>query len=137
MRVITRALAELVGVLIAGFVAFFLMIAYAAGFLMLLACGFACAGFLLVALFGMIMWLFTHNVHAFHVMVGYFAYAGAAYAVIAAMSYYHGKLNDHLSARPRRQAALRRKAGLRLVTDVNFEQATSSARRCSYCPPDL
>jgi hypothetical protein len=76
MRSIVLALTELLGVLVAGFLGFFVMLAYVAGFLLLLACGFACAGFLLVALFSMVMWLFNHDAHAFRMMLGYFAYAG-------------------------------------------------------------
>ena len=94
MRSIGRALAELLGVLAAGFLGFFVMLAYIAGFLLLLACGFACAGFLLVALFSMVMWLFNHDAHTFRTMLGYFGYAGGAFAVIAALSYYHGKFAD-------------------------------------------
>ena len=47
MRTTGRALAELLGVLAAGFLGYPVMLAYVAGFLLLLACGFACAGFLL------------------------------------------------------------------------------------------
>jgi len=99
MRVIGRAISELVGVLTAGFIAFFVMLAYAAGLLLLLACGFACAGFLLVALFSMVMWFFTGGTHALHVMLGYFAYAGGTFSVIAALSYYHRKFMDGMKVR--------------------------------------
>jgi hypothetical protein len=91
---IGRALAELLGVLVAGFLSFFVMLAYVAGFVALLACGFACAGFLLVALFSMAMWLSTHDAHAFRMTLGYFVYAGGAFAIIATLTYYHGKLKD-------------------------------------------
>jgi hypothetical protein len=63
------------------------MLAYVAGFLLLLACGLAGAGFLLVALFTMVMWLFNHDAHTFRTMLGYFGYAGGAFAVIGALSY--------------------------------------------------
>jgi hypothetical protein len=76
MRTSGRALAELLGVLAAGFLGFAVMPACVAGFLPLLACGFACAGFLLVALFSMVMWLFNHDAHTFRTMLGYFGYAG-------------------------------------------------------------
>jgi len=105
MRAIGRAISELVGVLTAGFIAFFVMLAYAVGLLLLLACGFVCAGFLLVALFSMVMWLFTGDNHAWHVMLGYFGYAAAAFAVIATLSYYHGKSMDN--RRVRRVSAFR------------------------------
>jgi hypothetical protein len=107
MRAIGRAISELVGVLTAGFIAFFVMLAYAAGLLLLLACGFVCAGFLLVALFSMVMWLFTGDTHALHVMLGYFGYAGAAFAVIAALSYYHGKSLDNRRARQNQRISRR------------------------------
>jgi hypothetical protein len=47
MRTTGRALAELLGVLAAGFLGYPVMLAYVAGFLLLLACGCACAEFLL------------------------------------------------------------------------------------------
>jgi hypothetical protein len=121
MRKIGRALAELLGVLTAGFVGFFVMLAYAAGFLLLLAYGFVCAAFLLVALFSMVMWLFTRNAHAFWLMVGYFGYAGGAFAVIVALWYYHGKLTDGVRSARERRAALRRISRLRLAEDAAFE----------------
>jgi len=83
---------ELIGVLAAGFVGFFVMLAYIAGGLMWFTCGIACFCFLLVALFSTVMWVFTHDTHAFELMVGYFVYAAAAYAGIAAISYYRARL---------------------------------------------
>ena len=41
-----------------------------------------CFCFLLVAMFSMAVWLFSHDTHAFHEMLGYFVYAGAAYALV-------------------------------------------------------
>jgi hypothetical protein len=121
MRVIGRALAELLGVLAMGFVGFFVMLAYAVGLLLLLACGFVCAGFLLVALFSMVMWLLTRDAHAFWLMVGYFGYAGGAFAVIVALTYYHGKLMDGVKSAREQRAALRRISRHRLVEDAAFE----------------
>jgi len=115
MRAIGRAISELIGVLTAGFIAFFVMLAYAAGLLLLLACGFLCAGFLLVALFSMVMWLVTRETHALHLMLGYFAYAGGTFSVIAALSYYHGKFMDGMKARQYRRSAQQRALHLGLV----------------------
>jgi len=115
MRVIVRAISELIGVLTAGFVAFFVMLAYAAGLLLLLACGFACAGFLLVALFSMVMWLFTGDAHALRVLLGYFGYAGGTFAVISAIFYYHGKFRDGMKARQHRHGALQQTGRVRLL----------------------
>jgi hypothetical protein len=124
MRSIGRALAELLGVLTAGFIGFFVMLGYLSGVLVWFACGVVCFCFLLVALCSMVMWLFTREVHAFHVMLGYFAYAGAAYAVIAAMSYYRGRLTDAVRKRNER-AALGRIGRLRLAEDANFDAASA------------
>ena len=107
MRAIGRAIRELLGVLTAGFVAFFVMLAYAAGLLLLMACGFVCAGFLLVALFSMVMWLLTGNAHALRVMLGYFGYAGAAFAVITTLSYYHGESMNGMKIRQKQRIAHR------------------------------
>jgi hypothetical protein len=106
MRTGGRAVAELLAVLLAGFIGFFVILAYGFGFLLLLACGLACAGFLLVALFSMVMWLCTHDAHAFRVMLGYFCYAAGVFTVIAAVSYYHGKLAESVKAQLARRAIL-------------------------------
>jgi hypothetical protein len=98
MPAIGRALKELFGVLVAGFVGFAVMLVYAAIILAWVACGLACFCLFMVALFCMVMWLATHNGHALHMMVGYFVYAGAAHALIATMSYYRSKLSEHLNA---------------------------------------
>lgn len=136
MRAIRQALTELLGVLAAGFVGFFVMLAYMAAILVWFTCGVACFCLLLVGLFSMVLWLFTRDAHAFHVMLGYFAYAGAAYAVIAAISYYRGKLGDRLYTQRVQQAAFRQIAGLRLATDANFESEAPPQRRGSYSLPE-
>jgi hypothetical protein len=128
MRTIGRTLAELLGVLAAGFLGFSVMLAYIVGFLLLLACGFACAGFLLVALFSMVMWLFNHDAPVFRTMLGYFGYAGGAFAVIAALSYYHGKFADGVKTKREQRIALRQIGQLRLMKGPAFEH---SPAKCS------
>jgi hypothetical protein len=123
MRSIERVLAELLGVLAAGFLGFFVMLAYMVGFLLLLACGFVCAGFLLVALFSIIMWSFNHDAHTFRTMLGYFGYAGGVFAVIAALSYYHGKFADCVKAQREERVALRRIGHLRLMKGATIEHS--------------
>jgi hypothetical protein len=135
MRSIVLALTELLGVLVAGFLGFFVMLAYVAGFLLLLACGFACAGFLLVALFSMGMWLFTHDAHAFRMMLGYFAYAGGAFAVITALSYYHGKFADAVKAKGEQRIALCRIGEFHLMRAATFEPAERAADASGRTPP--
>ena len=115
MRPIGRAISELVGVLAAGFIAFFIMLAYTAGLLLMLSCGFVCAGCLLVALFSMAMWLFTSDTHALHVMLGYFGYAGGVFSVIAALSYYHGRFMDSRKVRRSRRIAHQRASHIGLT----------------------
>ena len=83
--------------------------------LLLLACGFVCAGFLLVALFSMAMWLFTRDTHALHVMLGYFGYSGGTFAVITAPFYYHGKFLDGMKARQGQHIANRRASHVGLI----------------------
>jgi len=92
MRAIGRPLAELIGVLAAGSVGCLVMLAYMVGSVIWFTCGVVCFCFLLVALFSMLMWLFTHDTHAFGLMVGYFVYAAAAHAGVAAVSYYRARL---------------------------------------------
>jgi hypothetical protein len=74
MRTIGRVAAELLGILLAGVVSFFVMIAYALGILFMWACGIVSGLFLIVALFSGVMWLFTHSPHAFHTMLGFLGY---------------------------------------------------------------
>jgi len=91
VRAIGRALNELMGVLAAGFAGFFVVLAYVAAGLIWFACGIACFCFLLVALFSTVMWMLTHDTHAFHLTLGYFVYAAAAYAGVAGISYYRAR----------------------------------------------
>jgi hypothetical protein len=97
MRTMGRVAAELLGVLLAGVVSFCVMIAYALGILFMWACGIVSGLFLIVALFSGVMWLFTHSPHAFHTMLGFLAYAAVPFALIVAVTYYHGKLTDWLN----------------------------------------
>ena len=121
MRAIGRFAGELLGVLAAGFVGFFVMLAYMVGFVIWFACGLACVGFLLVALFSMVMWLSTHDAHAFRTMLGYFVYAAGAFAVIAMLSYYKGKLMDGVKVRWERRNILGGRGWSRLAADARFE----------------
>ena len=121
MHAIRRIVGEFMGVLVAGFLGFFLMLAYVAGFLIWFCCGLACIGFLLVALFSMVMWLSTHDAHAFRTMLGYFVYAAGAFAVIAMLSYYKGKLMDRVKIRWERRNILSRRRWSRLADDARFE----------------
>ena len=61
-------------------------------------CGIVSGLFLIVALFSGVMWLFTHSPHAFHTMLGFLGYAAVPFALIVAMTYYHGKLTDWLNS---------------------------------------
>ncbi len=85
----------------------------------------------------MVLWLFSHDTHAFHEMLGYFVYAGAACALVAAMSYYRDKLSYRLSLGRARQVTARRIPGLQIAQDASFEPALSPQRRCSRSVPDL
>jgi hypothetical protein len=105
MRTIGRMAAELLGVLLAGAVSFFVMIGYVLGILFLWACGIVSSLFLIAALFSGTMWLFTHSEHALHTMLGFLAYAAVPFALIVVVSYYYGKLTDKLEGRQQRQTA--------------------------------
>ena len=103
MRTIGRVAAELLGILLAGVVSFFVMIAYALGILFMWACGIVSGLFLIVAFFSGVMWLFTHSPHAFHTMLGFLGYAAVPFALIVAMTYYHGQLTEGLKTRQDRR----------------------------------
>ena len=96
-------LVELLGVLVAGAVSFFVIIGYALGILFMWACGIVSGLFLIVALFSGTMWLFTHSQHAFNTMLGFLAYAAVPVALIVVMSYYYGKLTDKPESRQQPQ----------------------------------
>src|ERR1700730_12885980 len=99
MRTIGRVAAELLGVLLAGVVSFFVMIAYVLGILFMWAGRIVSGLVLIVALFSGVMWLFTHSPHAFHTMLGFLGYAAVPFALIVATTYYHGKLPQGLKTR--------------------------------------
>jgi len=121
VRAIGRTLDELMGVLAAGFVGFFVMLAYVVGSLIWFTCGVASFCFLLVALFSMVMWVFTHDKHAFHVMLGYFVYAGVAYAGIAAISHYQARLTKLVGNR--RGRAARGRVGWRKTRQLGADSS--------------
>jgi hypothetical protein len=73
------------------------------------------------ALLSMSMW--PHDAHAFRMMLGYFAYAGAAFAAIAALSYYHGEFADGVKAKREQRIALRRIGEFRLMRAATFERS--------------
>jgi membrane protein YdbS with pleckstrin-like domain len=104
MQAIGRAAAELLGLLVASVVSFFVMVGYAVGILFVWACGMVSVLFLIAALFSGTMWLSTHSHHAFQTMLGFFADAAVPFATIVLVSYYYGKLTDKLERRQRRQA---------------------------------
>jgi hypothetical protein len=107
MHAAARAVTDLVVVLMVGFVAFFVMLAHLASLLIWFACGVVCFCLLLVALFSMGVWLASGDAHAFHVMLGYFVYAGAIHALIAALSYVGGNLSPGLRSRHMTSSARR------------------------------
>jgi hypothetical protein len=71
MRQLERAVVELVGVLLAGMVSFFLDDRLCASFLFLWVCGIASGLLSIAALFSAAMWLLTHDPHAFRSMLGF------------------------------------------------------------------
>jgi hypothetical protein len=85
-------------------VSFLVMIGCALGILFVWACGIASGLFLIAALFSGTMSLFTHSQHAFRTVFGFLAYAAAPFVLIAAISYYYGKLTDKLKGRQHRLA---------------------------------
>jgi hypothetical protein len=64
-------------------------------------------------------------------MLGYFAYAAGAFAVIAALSYYRGKLADGMNNRHERRTALNRIGQLRMAEDATFEPSLRIFFPCS------
>lgn len=114
MRAIVGFLAELLGVFAAGVFGFFVLLALAAGVLLVWLIGCVSGLFLIIALAESAWWLYTHSHHAAVTALGYYGYAAGMFALIPVQ--FH--LKDRLAAWPghrRQRAAARRNAGLRLA----------------------
>jgi hypothetical protein len=107
-----RAVSELLGVIVAGFVAFFGGIVFLLGLLALWLCGLASALCLMVAVFAGVMYGITGVPHDAQLAVVYLVYAAVPFVVIVVVSYYWSKFRE---GRRQRQAI----GGLRLARDVD------------------
>jgi hypothetical protein len=110
------ALIELVGVILAGFAAFFSGIVFLLGLVVLWLCGLASALCLMVAIFAGVMYWITGTPHDAQLAVVYFVYAAVPFVASFVLSYYGNKV---IEGRRRRQA-LRNIGGLRLAPDADF-----------------
>jgi len=111
-----RALSELAGVIVAGFVAFFAGIAFVLGLLFLWLCGLASALCLIVAVAAGIMYAFTGNHHDAMIALGYLGYAAVPFVMTFVLTYYHGKISDGRQQRRKLQHI----GSLRIVQDACF-----------------
>jgi hypothetical protein len=98
MRATGYFVAELATVFVASVIGFFVMLLLAAGVVLTWLFGCASAWFLLVALAETAWWLRTHDHHAAITALGYFGYAGGAFALIPVLSF----LKDTLTHWPER-----------------------------------
>ncbi len=87
-----RALRELAGVIMAGFLTFFGGIALAGGFLLLWLCGLASGLCLMVAMFAGAMFWFTGKAHDGQIALTYLAYAAVPFVLTFVIGYYRSKL---------------------------------------------
>lgn len=110
-----RAVSELIGVIVAGFVAFFGGIVFLLGLLALWLCGLASALCLMVAAFAGVMYGITGVPHDAQLAVVYLVYAAMPFVVIVVVSYYWSKFREG-RLQPR---ALQTVRGLRLARDVD------------------
>jgi hypothetical protein len=107
-----RAVSELIGVIVAGFVAFFGGIVFLLGLLALWLCGLASALCLMVAVFAGVMYWITGVTHDAQLAVVYLVYAAVPFVVIVVVSYYWSKFRE---GRRQRQTI----GGSRLARDVD------------------
>ncbi len=120
-----RVMSELLGVIVAGFAAFFGGIVFLFGLLLLWLCGLASALCLMVAVFAGGMYWITGVRHDAQLAVVYVVYASVPFMVTVVVSYYWTKFTegprlDALSFLPLRQRrALPNISGLRLARDVD------------------
>jgi ABC-type amino acid transport system permease subunit len=111
---VMRAVSELIGVIVAGFVAFFGGILFLLGLLALWLCGLASALCLMVAAFAGIMYGITRVSHNAQLAVVYLVYAAVPFVVIVVVSYYWTAFREGR----RQRRALQTIGGLRLAQDV-------------------
>lgn len=110
-----RAVPELIGVIVAGFVAFFGGIVFLLGLLALWLCGLASALCLMVAAFAGVMYGITGVPHDAQLAVVYLVYSAVPFVVIVVVSYYWSKFREGR----RQRRALPNISGLRLARDVD------------------
>ena len=124
-----RALRELAGVIVAGFVAFFGGILMLFGVLVLWLMGLASALCLMVAAFAGMMYCFTGKPHDGQLALGYLGYAAVPFVLAFVFHYYRGKFSEgrqHRAAVRRiDRHALERIGGLRLERDEDFTPSAS------------
>jgi hypothetical protein len=111
-----RAVSELVGVIVAGFAAFFGGIVFLLGLLVLWLCGLASALCLMVAVFAGVMYWVTGARHDAQLALVYLVYAAVPFVATVVVSYDWAKFTE---GRRQRQA-LRNIGGLRLARDADF-----------------
>ena len=119
MRTSGHVLGELATVFVIGIVAFFVLLAQAAGLLVLGALGLASGLFLLVALCEGAWWLGTHDRHAGITALGFLGYAAIPFALIVVTFYCWHRAFEWPDRR--RHRALERIGRLRLAKDARFE----------------
>ena len=111
-----RFMSELLGVIVAGFAAFFGGIVFLFGLLLLWLCGLASALCLMVAVCAGGMYWITGVRHDAQLAVVYLVYASVPFMVTVVVSYYWTKF----TAGRRQRQALRSSGGLRLMADADF-----------------
>jgi hypothetical protein len=127
MRAIGRFLGELVGVFVAGVFGFFLMLVLAAGVVLVWLIGCVSGLFLIIALAESAWWLHTHSHHAAVTALGYYGYASGTFALISVLFFLKGKLTGW-PEHHRRNVAMRRIGGLRMVHDAPFDPSAVKRR---------
>jgi len=130
MRAIGRVVGELIGVVLTGFVGFFVSIAAlmvgAVGYVLLAVCALASAILTFMSLFCALGWFFTHKQHELVNAGGFLIEAAIPFTVIVLLVYYRDKATRAFQARRERKAALRRIGRVRLasrsaVADASYD----------------
>lgn len=116
-----RALSELAGVILAGFLAFIAMILAAGVVLLLWFLGLLSALFLMVSVFGAVMYVFTGSHHAGVIALAYLGYSAVPFVLAFVFHVYRIKL---MEPAPKQRPQIRQTpdiSRLRLARDANFE----------------
>ena len=113
---------ELLKMIVTGLVGFIFMLLMPFYYLALLALGLVSSMSLMIALFCGVGYLFQPTTHNLVNALGFLGYSAAAFLVAFAIHYIPARIKDKNAIRRQQNQALNRIGGLRLASDVSFNE---------------